>query len=52
MYLTKKQKKIIDDLMWYSSEMGLFDTDHSSFLDNNCIDIEDIENLQKELRNN
>ena len=51
MYITKKQTKILDDLIWYAGECGMFDNDHSGFLRINKIDIKDIEELKIKAQN-
>ena len=49
MYITKKEAKILDDLMWYASECGMFDKDHSAFLDINKIDEIELSSLRAKL---
>ena len=46
MYITKKEIKIIEGLIWKAQESGFFDRDFSDFLDFHNIEIEDIEDLQ------
>jgi len=50
MYITKKQQKIIESLIWKAQESGFFDRDFSDFLDFNNIEIEDVEDLQNTLQ--
>ena len=50
MYITKKQQKIIESLIWKAQESGFFDKDFSDFLDFNNIEIEYIEDLQNTLQ--
>ena len=50
MYITKKQQKIIESLIWKAKESGFFDRDFSDFLDFHNIEIEDIEDLQNTLQ--
>ena len=49
MYITKRQKEIIEEMLWYAGELGMFDKDHSGFLDIKEIDIKEIEELKIKL---
>jgi len=51
MYIKKREKKILEDLIWYAGELGMFDKFHSGFLDIKEIDIKEIEELKIKLIN-